>query len=195
MVPGKLSTFTELSGVAIGDQVNVTDWDLGRSEASIEVQSGMKRDEDLLLFYPKVRAGYSDRATIDVSFSPEKEMPQDVAYANFGSLNIGVGMKLVKEEAFPPTRIYKVVSVTTQLNSTKILDLCGQKFAPEFGMNSSKFIAELAKIPGCVYLSKKDTGGNGRLVNVYFPNDRLRIGFDQEEMVSATIYAPNNEVQ
>ena len=122
-------------------------------------------------------------------------MPQDVAYANFGSLNIGVGMKLVKEEAFPPTRIYKVVSVTTQLNSTKILDLCGQKFAPEFGMNSSKFIAELAKIPGCVYLSKKDTGGNGRLVNVYFPNDRLRIGFDQEEMVSATIYAPNNEVQ
>ena len=195
MVPGKLATFTELSGVAIGDQVNVTDWDLGRSEATIAFQKAGQRDRDPVFVYPKVRAGYSDRATIDVSFSPEKEMPQDVAYANFGSLNIGVGMKLVKEEAFPPTRIYKVVSVTTQLNSTKILDLCGQKFAPEFGMNSSKFIAELAKIPGCVYLSKKDTGGNGRLVNVYFPNDRLRIGFDQEEMVSATIYAPNNEVQ
>jgi hypothetical protein len=195
MVQAKLPTFTELSGLAIGDLVEVTDWDLGRGEATLRIQKGIKKDEDIIYFFPPVRAGYSDRALINVAYSAEKDLPQDVAYANFGSLNIGVGLRLLDKQYSALTRVYKIVSVTSNLNTTKILDLCGQQFAPEFGMSSVKFLETLSKIPGCVYLSKNDTGGNGRLENVYFPNDRLRIGFDEEEMVSATIYAPNNEVQ
>ena len=185
MVQSKLPTFTQLSGLAIGDVVEVTDWDLGRGEATLRIQKVDKT----------VRAGYSDRALINVAYSAEKESPQDVAYANFGSLNIGVGLKLLDPQESPLTRVYKIVSITSNLNTTKVTDLCGQQFSPEFGMSAVQFLDTLSKIPGCVYLSKKDTGGNGRLENVYFPNDRLRIGFDEEEMVSVTIYAPNNEVQ
>ena len=198
MVQAKLPVFTQLSGLSIGDVVAVKDWDLGRAEATISVQKEVTKDAngvEQIAFYPELRAGYDDRALIQVAYSAEKESPQDVAYANFGSLNIGVGLRLLDKQESPLTRLYKIVSVTSNLNASKIVDLCGQQFSADFGMSSVKFLETLSKIPGCVYLSKKDTGGNGRLVNVYFPNDRLRIGFDEEEMISATIYAPNNEVQ
>ncbi len=198
MVQAKLPAFTQLSGLAIGDVIEVSDWDLGRGEATLKVQKEIVQDAEgkpQVVFFPVLRAGYSDRALINVAYSAEKDLPQDVAYANFGSLNIGVGLRLLDQQESALIRVYKIVSVTSNLNSTKVVDLCGQQFAPEFGMSSVTFLETLSKVPGCVYLSKKDTGGNGRLVNVYFPNDRLRIGFDEEEMVSATIYAPNNEVQ
>ncbi len=182
----KLPVFTQLSGLAIGDQIAVTEWDLGRGEATIRLTKQGKT-------YPPLRASYADRSLIQVAFDSEKEAPQEVAYVSFGSLSIGVGLTLISED--PVLRTYKVVSVTSNLNTTKVLDLCGQKFAPEYGMSSVQFLEKLALVPSCVYLPKKDEGGNGRLTSVYFPQDRIRLGFDEDEMVSATIYAPNSEVQ
>lgn len=185
MKKDKMATFTSLSGFNIGDTVFVKDWDLGRGEATIQVVTAGKT-------HPSLRANYDERSVTMVAFDAEKEVPQEVAYASFGSLNIGIGMVLVDETT--DLRTYKVVSVTSNVNVTSVKDLCGGAFSPTFGMNSTQFIETLSKTTDCVYMAKKDSGGNGRLVSVYFPNDRIRLSFDEEELVAATIYSPKSEV-
>jgi hypothetical protein len=187
LTSGKLPTFTQLSGLNIGDTVEVSDWDLGRLEATVKISTQARGA------FPSIRASYRDRSVVMVAYDGEKEAPQEVAYVNIGSLSTGLGLKLIKEEN--KIRTYKIVSITSSLNVASVRDLCGQNFTATFGMSSSGFMESLSKVPNCETLAVEDTGGNGRLVSVYFPKDRIRLSFDQEELVSATVYAPNSEVQ
>ncbi len=184
----KLPHFTQLSGFAIGDQVEVRDWDLGRSEGTIRVTSATSGQ------LGDMRASYVDRGTIMAAYDVEKAMPQSAALVNVGTLGVTLGLNFISETE--DVRTYKVMSVTSSLNMSSIKDLCGQsQWAPAFGMSSRQFLQEVALLQNCGYLPSTDAGDTGRLVEVYFPQDRIRLNFDQQELVSVTIYAPNSEVK
>lgn len=184
----KLPHFTQLSGFTIGDQVEVRDWDLGRQEATVRVTSaasGLLND---------MRTRYVERGVVFVSYDVEKDMPQSASLVSVGTLGVSLGLNLISETA--DVRTYKVLSITSSLNMSSVKDICGQtQWEPVFGMSSRQFLTEVAKLQNCEYLPKTDSGDSGRLVEVYFPQDRIRLNFDQQELVSATIYAPNSEVK
>jgi hypothetical protein len=106
-------------------------------------------------------------------------------------------MKLMGETSPPelPMRVYKIASIASSLNTTEVRGLCGGAFSAKFGSSDVDLLASLKNQPACKSLVTYDTTGNGRVSFVYFPEDRLRLGFGDEELIQAAVYAPVNEVQ
>ncbi|MBY0315122.1 MAG: hypothetical protein K2Q26_06360 [Bdellovibrionales bacterium] len=180
-----LPYFTTLSGFTIGDVVRVTDWDLGRQEATTEMQIDGKS--------VTARSRYLDVATLQVAYTTEKVVVQDQAFVTAGSVGVELGLKLVQGD--DKQRIYKIISIGSSFKENEIKDLCKGKLVPRFGMSDVQFLEEIKNIKDCAYLPVYDTGGNGRLTSVYFPNDRLRLSFSEQDLSMARVYFPASEVQ
>lgn len=182
--PGK-AVFDKLSGIAIGDVVKVTDWDLGRAEATVTLE-GVNLTE---------RASYGDQGTEFFAFSTEKTVPVSIASVYISSLNVSLGLIPDLARTTATERYYKVSVVRSALKKGEIQGLCGGALQIQFGMDHISFLKALNAVPGCVYLPEKDEGGNGILTRVYFPNDRLRLSFGDFELTMATVYAAPGEVK
>lgn len=197
--------YDTLSGVTIGDTIAVTDWDLGRGEATVaysstNYQEVVKAEADASAIKKFVtRASYSDISAMFVAFDQLDTTPQNQGFVSVGSLGISIGIKLISETpetlTTKATRLYRVISVGSSLHNSEVRGLCQNKFTPTFGMSDTAFLTKLKETPECKTLITYDTTGDGRISSVYFPDDRLRLSFGDEELVQATVYAPVNEVK
>ena len=182
----KRPDFTTLAGFTVGEDVQVTDWDLGRSESMATiVRNGVA---------VPMRVSYVDRSLQYVAFSPDKLEPQELSFVTVGSLNVSLGLKLMNDDTI--TRTYKVVSIGTWLKFGEIRDLCGKAaITARMGISAKDFLNMVRKTPGCIYKDQYDTGGNGLLDSVYFPEDKISVGFSDQELGSVTVYWRKEEVK
>jgi len=186
MANGKLPTYDQLSGFKIGDEIRLKDWDLGRGEATGYFTANGTEIS--------TRVSYTERGVQDQAFNTEKDEPVNLSFVGVGSLGVTLGLKFIGET--DGVRTLKVASISSNLNVTEIRDLCGEaNLKPTFGMSDAAFLKLLQSYPNCQVFPKYDKTSNGRLTSVYFPNDRIRVSFGDEELTSATVYAPLKEVK
>lgn len=180
------NVFNSISGFTVGEVVRVENWDLGRSQADITYERGEQQF--------KVRGDYVDRGIQNVAFDvTEKVKPQDQSFVDIGSLSISLGLKLTCETQ--KQRVYKIVTVSSAMKLGEVKDLCGPlALSFKVGTPASELLGKLQSTQ-CAYKPIYDSGGNGRLVNVYLPNDRIRLNFGDLELSGVTMYTPVNEVQ
>jgi hypothetical protein len=187
--------FTELSGLRVADAdpsdanlgsyIFVSDWDLGRNEATVKLAGQRKENTERVTYY--------DQGIETFAFTNEKVVNQEMAFVYISSLNVSLGLKLISEA--PNLRRYAVVAIRSPIKAGQIQGLCGGKLDLNFGLNDVDFLAKVKSVDGCNYLPEFDSGGNGILTSVYFPEDRLRVSFGDFEMSLATVYAPVAEVK
>lgn len=180
------STFNSISGFTIGEIVRVKNWDLGRQQADITYQRG---DQSYT-----ARGTYLDRGVQNVAFDvTQKVKVQDQSFVDLGSLSVSLGLKLTCQTQ--DERIFKVVTVASAMKLGMINDLCGPlKLSFKVGTPAAEVLKTLQQT-SCGYKPIYDTGDNGRLVQLYFPDDRIRLSFGDLELSGAMIYTPVNEVQ
>ncbi len=183
-LPGDV--FNSISGFTIGEVVRVKNWDLGRNEADVTYERG---DQAFT-----ARGSYLDRGVQNVAFDvAEKVKSQDQSFVDLGSLTVSLGLKLTCETA--DERIYKVVSVSTAMKLGMVNDLCGPlKLSFKVGTPAADVLSALQETK-CGYKPVYDSGGNGRLVQIYLPSDRIRLNFGDLELSGVTMYTPVNEVK
>lgn len=180
------ATFNSISGFTIGEIVRVKNWDLGRQQADVTYQRGDQ-------VYTS-RGTYLDRGVQNVAFDvTQKVKVQDQAFVDLGSISVNLGLKLTCQTQ--QERIYKIVTVASAMKLGTINDLCGPlKLSFKVGTPAADVLAALQKT-SCEYKPIYDAGGNGRLVQIYLPGDRIRLGFADLELSGTLIYTPVNEVQ
>jgi hypothetical protein len=203
--PQKQDKYSVLSGVPLNTLVKVTEPDfLGRKEATIELVKANMNESDLVSSLTSVlgggeRSGYVDNGSLYTPNSDNVLVPRSQHFTSVGTLGISLG--LIPVASVNGVLYGRVASVTSALLNGPIKDICGLKFfEPEMGMHVDLFLSELQKFiksenQECRYFKSKDSGSNGRVSSVYFPNDNLRVDFGDNELAQVMIWLPANNVE
>lgn len=175
--------FTEISGFAVGQMVKVENWDLGRGQADVSYE----RNGQVV----KARADYLDRGVQNVAFDvSEKVKPQKQAFVDLGSMTVSLGLSAEPVSETETERMYSIVSISTAMKLNEVRDLCGGlNINVKIGTPVADFVDILQKTT-CPYKIVRDTGGNGRIESIYFPEDRIRLNFAGLELTGVTVYSP-----
>lgn len=201
--------YSELSGVALNDLVKLTAVDnLGRSEANIEmisanstVATAMNWTKAADLSKPD-RVGYVEQGTYMIP-EDNRPVPRAQSVVAVGSQTIALGLQEISKPG-SAERLARVVSVETA-RFNKVSGVCGigtLSFTPN-SYDEDVLVQLRGAIDtmkqkdaayNCNHFTVVDSGSKGALRQIYFPDDRLVINFNNRALSSISIYLPLSEV-
>ncbi len=183
------------AGFKLKDRIRLKDIDLGRKEATVALpgDAGLER------------VAYVDSTTLEVSYDGAKREFQTQTAVSVGSLGVRLGLVPVSGADGE----YEIASVGSE--AAKVSNLCGiEGLDAVVGEEANALLARLRKAVAdrkekhkgfeCRYFQVNDRRDTGRLAHLFFADQKLKLSFEERELVLISVYdrpseARNGEVK
>jgi hypothetical protein len=185
-----------LAGFTLRDTVTLSETDLGRDEATVVLPNGAGTE----------RAQYTDVGFLRVSYDGERIVSEPQRGISMGSIDVRLGLVPAKgtKEAPAAATQFTLTSISTRGTSlTKICGIEGLDAVP--GTEDRAFLSLLTsqgaqaqakdKSVRCRYFFQNDAEDTGRVAEIYFADQKLKISFNESELSQITIYVDPSEVK
>ena len=182
-----------MMGVQLGQVIGVENIDIAKGEADVTVQSNVAAGEGVV----SDRAPYVAELLFEFLETSEGSTAKNFAEVNRVSLSEG-GVKLLLQAVPGSDNQQRVVGISG-LPFGKIEGLCGLSgFTAEVGQLDS-LVAEGLKAAieaegaDCTYQQKMSGDSDGRIVQLEFPEQGVRLAFDNRALSEILIYVKREE--
>lgn len=180
----------EFAGFRLGDTLELKDVDLGRSEATVVLPGDAG----------EARASYADATAFEVSYDGERREYQTQVAVSFGSLGVRLGLTSVKNETgrFEITSISSSAPAVSRLCGIEGLNLEPGEDAKALLRRVQAAIAVEKKKSAsfeCPYFQINDRLDTGRLAYLFFPKQKLKLSFAEQELTLISVFTRPTEVQ
>lgn len=184
----------QLSGIHIGQEVQLMEIDRGRDEATLQVT--LPQGSPI-----KTRVSYSKYSTQKGIYSQDgKTITESVEKISMGDLPITLALKTEKHPDIPGGLTGKVVGITSSQLLSGVSGVCGIS-SLKLQVNTktadvltqiNQAIEEKKKTDPqfeCLRFSELDSNGSREITALYFPNQRLKLIFSGRELRALSVYS------